>query len=183
METNKEVKIEEKKSNLVLESRKKLSESLKGNIPWMKGKKHTEETKQKLRDASLGKKVSDETRRKISEKAKGRVVSQETRDKISKAQLTDINSMRGKSGEKHPNYGKKWSEESRKKMSESQKKLLASGYIHTSSKLVLDLETGFFYDSAKDCYFANKDYIKCNQSGFRRKLSGERKNNTKFQYV
>lgn len=107
----------------------------------------------------------------------------ESREKLSKAQSGENNFMRGKSGEKHPNFGKKWSEESRKKMSEGQKKLLASGYIHTSSKLVLDLETGFFYDSATEAWQHNKDYIKCNIKGFSRKLSGGRLNNTKFIYA
>ena len=39
------------------ETNKKISESLKGNIPWNKGKKgqvHSEETKQKMSDAHKG---------------------------------------------------------------------------------------------------------------------------------
>ena len=55
---------------------KKISESMKGNIPWNKGKKystgykHTEEELQKMRVAlkgkNLGKKLSNETKQKIS---------------------------------------------------------------------------------------------------------------------
>ena len=61
------------------ESRKILSESHKGQIPWMKGKKHTEETRQKLSESLKGRKtwnkgipMSEEQKRKLSDAKKGR---------------------------------------------------------------------------------------------------------------
>lgn len=51
----------------------------------MKGRTQTEEAKQKLREANLGKKHSEETKRKISEKNKNKVYTQETRRKMSES--------------------------------------------------------------------------------------------------
>ena len=48
------------------ETRKKISETLKGHIPWNKGKTHSDETKEKIRQAHIGKTHSDETKEKIS---------------------------------------------------------------------------------------------------------------------
>ena len=45
-----------------------MSKSKLGHIPWNKGKTgfiHTEETKQKMRQANLGKKISEETKQKM----------------------------------------------------------------------------------------------------------------------
>ena len=50
-----------------------------------KGKHHTEETKQKLREISSGKHHTEETKQKIREKNKGRIFSKESREKISKS--------------------------------------------------------------------------------------------------
>ena len=50
----------------------------------MQGKKHTEETKQKMSLSALGKPKSQETKEKISQAKKGSKLSQEARDKISK---------------------------------------------------------------------------------------------------
>lgn len=55
-----------------------------------KGKPHTEETKQKLREINLGKHskpITEEHKRKISESNKGRIKSPEHRAKISKANV------------------------------------------------------------------------------------------------
>lgn len=105
------------------------------SIGWEKGRKHTEESRQKMSelaknrspehlkkiaDANRGRKhseearkkiaeaahnISEETRKKISESGKGRKVSEETRRKISAG-----------------NKKTKATEEMRKKMSESQKR-------------------------------------------------------------
>jgi len=82
------------------ESKQKMSNSMKGNQN-MKGKHHTEETKRKQSESNKGKHRSEETKRKISE---------------------------SKKGEKNPNYGKtSWmkgkhhSEETKIKQSESLK--------------------------------------------------------------
>lgn len=74
------------------ESKKKMSDSRKGSIPWNKGKtgvtpgnKHpcSSETKQRLKEANLGKKQSQETIDKRTAKLKGHTVTEETRLKIS----------------------------------------------------------------------------------------------------
>ena len=75
-----------------METRLKISNSLLGNIPWNKGKTGI---------------YSKETRKKISDSLKGQFISDETRQKLSLAL----------SGEKHPMYGKKHTEESKAKMS------------------------------------------------------------------
>ena len=48
------------------ETRRKLSNSLKGRNVWNKGKHHTEETKRKISESSKGKHHTEETRRKLS---------------------------------------------------------------------------------------------------------------------
>lgn len=75
------------------------------------GRKHSEETKKKLREINLGKKHLESTRRKMSKSQKGKVISAETRKKISEAHK----------GEKHWNYGKNTPECTKKKISESLK--------------------------------------------------------------
>jgi hypothetical protein len=47
------------------------------------GKKHTEETKEKISKKNKGRKLSNESKRKISEFNKGKILSQETRNKVS----------------------------------------------------------------------------------------------------
>jgi len=63
------------------ETRKKLIESHKGQVPWNKGvtsyitsrrgQKHTEETKQKMREKRKGQIFTEETRKKMSESSRG----------------------------------------------------------------------------------------------------------------
>lgn len=110
------------------ETRKKMSDSAKKRI-------HTpmsEETKQKIRMANTGKKLSEETIRKISNSKKSfyknmtpeeysewlknrKPMSEETKQKISK------NTVGKRSGENNPMFGKKQSELSKLKNSESNK--------------------------------------------------------------
>ena len=69
----------------------------KGNIPHnkgIKGFKHTEETKEKIRQAHIGFKFSDETKQRFSEIAKSRI------------------------GKKNPMFGKKHSEKTKKILSQ-----------------------------------------------------------------
>lgn len=63
----------------------KLSESHKGQIPWNKGKKMSEEAIKKNSDSHKGHKASEETRKKLSEALKGRKLSEEWKKKISEA--------------------------------------------------------------------------------------------------
>ena len=66
------------------EVKKKMSEAHKGQIPWMKGKHHTNEAKRKMGEAHKGKHHSEGTKWKISISNKRHLVSLETRQKISK---------------------------------------------------------------------------------------------------
>jgi hypothetical protein len=45
----------------------------KGSTPWMKGKHHTEKSKQLIGSKAKGRKVSEETRKKLSIAGKGRI--------------------------------------------------------------------------------------------------------------
>ena len=60
------------------DSRRRLSEALKG-------KTHTEETKDKIRQKALGRKLSAETRKKIGDAQRGKVIPPEVVEKIAKA--------------------------------------------------------------------------------------------------
>ena len=105
-----------------LETRQKLSEAHKGQIPWNKGKKASPEARRKMSKAQKGKKLSEETRRKLSEVKKGKIRSPEHCRKMS-----DINKGRKHSPESRQNMskahkGKTCSPETRRKMSEAQKR-------------------------------------------------------------
>jgi len=98
------------------ETKKKISESKKGEKHPMYGKKHAEETKQKMSEAlsgekcyMYGKKHAEETKQKMSEAKLGKEHAEDTKKKMSEA----------KSGEKNHFYGKKHTEETKQKMSES----------------------------------------------------------------
>ena len=120
------------------ESRKKLSEKLKGkNV----GKKRTEEWKQHLRELNTGRKHTEESRKKMSEAQSGekhhmfgKHHSEESRRKMSESRR----------GGKNHNFGKKISLESRKKMSESKKGMYALEK-HPKAKAVVCVETGQIY--------------------------------------
>lgn len=58
--------------------RRKISESQKGRISPMKGKKHSDETKKKISNAQKGIPLTDEHKRKISESHKGKIVNPDT---------------------------------------------------------------------------------------------------------
>lgn len=76
------------------ETRLKISESMKGRIPWnkgvhlespMKGKHHSEETKIKISNTRKGIQLSEETRLKMSDAHKGIPHSEETKHKMSES--------------------------------------------------------------------------------------------------
>lgn len=79
----------------------KISSSLKGNVPWSKGKKLSETTREKIRFALLGSHQSEETRKRRSAALLGHLVTKETRRKISQSKI----------GAKNPMFGKKQSAE------------------------------------------------------------------------
>ena len=140
------------------ETRKKMSEARKGQIPWIKGKHHSEETRRKISKATKGEKNpnfgkhpipwnrgiprTEEEKKKMSENRKGKGVgeknywygkhlSEETKRKLKESQ-------KGKyDGEKNPNFGKKASKETRKKISE---KLLEQVFPTKDSKFELAVQ-------------------------------------------
>lgn len=92
---------------------------------------HSSETIEKMRIAKLGKKASEDTKLKMSESHKGHIVSETTKEKISNAkkgkkhpshsqEWKEAMSIRF-SGESNPNYGKKMTEEQKRKISENTK--------------------------------------------------------------
>lgn len=107
------------------ESRKKVSETLKGRPAWNKGKHHSEETKKKIGLKSKGrpgpnrgKHMSEEQKKKISDANKGnknpfygKHHSDETKRKISEACKGEIGAWKGKC----------FSEEHKRNLSEAHK--------------------------------------------------------------
>jgi len=107
------------------EIKKKISEKLKGRIAWNKGIPHTEETKKKMSEKlkgntyMKGKHHTQETKNILAKKMmgntngfkKGQKLSIEARQKLSKMF----------SGSKNPMYGKHFSKEQKKRISESEK--------------------------------------------------------------
>lgn len=128
--------------------------------------------------------LSQETKDKISKNRKGKRVgaipwntgielSDEHKAKISKVTK----------GENNPMYGKNHSEETKAKISEANK-----GRKHTEeanakktglSKIVLDTQTGVFYNSATEAAF----YYDINESTLRGYLQGRRTNKTNLIWV
>ena len=122
------------------------------------GYKHTELTKQKMSKSRIGHTCDEETRNKISKKNsgssngmygvipwnKGATMPDDVRQKISAHR-------KGKtSGKSHPMYGKKHSDESRRKMSESQKGRAAwNKDIHTGIKPANAKAVGMYNDNGE----------------------------------
>lgn len=99
-------------------TRRKISEAMKGRIPWNKNKPLSDRHKRKISDGNKGKTVSEETRRKIGEAIKGeknhffgKHPSEEARQKMREAQKGNKNSL-----------GTHRSEETKRKMGEASKK-------------------------------------------------------------
>ena len=80
--------------HLSIETKRKISNSLKGRISWNKGKELSDEIKRKMSEARKGRApwnkgktgvYSDETRRKLSEAGNGKKHSEKTKKKMSEA--------------------------------------------------------------------------------------------------
>lgn len=89
----------------------------------MRGKKHTEEARQKISNAAKGKKkrlgavLSEETKRKIAESLKGKKVSEEAKLKMRESHIARGTKPPVLCGTKNPFYGRKHTEETKKKIS------------------------------------------------------------------
>lgn len=82
-------------------TKKKISKTLKGNTPWNKGKRMSDEHRTKLSEIKKGTRQTDETKKRRSIALKGHSVSIQTRKKIAASKI----------GSKNPMFGKKQSEE------------------------------------------------------------------------
>ena len=154
-------KIGDKNPMKKAEARLKASESQKnkydnGYVGHFKGKKHSSESIKKMRKSLKG------TRTKEKNSFFGKKHSDESILKMK---------------------NRMFSEETKKKMSASAKNKINKGFLNPSCKMVIDLENGIIYNSATETLEYNKNCLKTSLNSFTRKLSGARKNNTKFQYI
>jgi len=114
------------------EMKRKNSKLQQGEASAWYGKKHTIETKQKIRNINLGKKLSKKTKQKIGNSNRGKTHTDETKKKISLASSNITRNTREKmrksqKGRKHPietkqkignsNRGKTHTDETKKKIS------------------------------------------------------------------
>lgn len=112
-------------------------------------------------DGTLNRIHSENTRKKMSDSCIG---------KYSGAK----NPMYGKTGENSPHFGKKYSQDRKRKMGEARK--LGK---HPLAKIVLDTQTGIYYTCAKEV----SDIFKIKYTRLRDYLSGRSKNKTNFIYA
>ena len=105
--------------------------------------------------ARKGVTVSEETKKKMSDFAKERFKEEDgywkgktlSEDHVKKS----VESKKAKYvKEDNPNYGKKRSDETKKRISDTRKEKGYSRGNHPLAKLVLDTQTGIFYDCLKD---------------------------------
>ena len=165
------------------ETRKKISESNKGNKNHFFGKKFSKEHRRKLSEAHKGMTVAEEVKRKISESLKGensymygKHHSEETRKKLSESHKGKTLSEETKrkigeavKGEKHPLYGTHMSEEAKRKSSESHKGLLVGVKNPNARKVAqYDLDGNLIKiwdcisEAERECGLSNRSvYICC----------------------
>lgn len=130
------------------ETREKISKANKGRKRSEETKEKfkslvvSQETKDKIRIANLGKKLSEETREKISKANKGKIFSEETKKILSEIGKNKIFSEETKKkisealkGKNHPNFNKKISKETREKIKQKKnKKCIVNGIKYESKK-------------------------------------------------
>lgn len=141
-----------------------LRQKQSGKNNGMYGKKHSEETKEKMRQKALGRKASDQARLNMSKSHKNRIVSNETRIKLSIAN----------SGSNHHQYGRKVSEETKRKISQT---LIKNNL--SKQKKVIDLKTGIIYNSYKEL----AEEIGVKYSTLKTWLSGKVSKITNYKYI
>ncbi len=134
----------------------------KGQIPWIKGKKHSIETRKKISEAHKGKKLSEQTKRKISQVSKGKKPSEQTKKKMSEAKQnmsdqTKRKMSQVKKGKNNPFYGKKHTDQSKLKQSQAnlgqKHPLYNSKWMHDGqickrvkiNQILIYLQNGFIF--------------------------------------
>lgn len=117
---------------------------------------------------------SKESRKKVSEGRKGIIISKEHKDKLKIAFSGENNPMFGLKGNLHPAFGYKFSKEAAIKRAE---RLL--GQNNHNSKLILDTQTGIFYDTLTEASLA----YNINKNTLGSYLRGEIKNKTSLNYA
>ena len=153
------------------------------------GKPMSEEQKQKIRETMIGRKYSLERRRNMSKGRKGKCIGKNHPmygKPVSEARRKHQSKiMKGRyAGENNPFYGQKHSEETRNKISLANMGRVCNDFTkqrikESHSKIILDLQTGVFYNSANEL----ADLIKMKRTTLTSKLSGQNKNNTQYIYI
>ena len=100
----------------------------KKKIPWNKGKKQSEETKEKIKNSLTGRKLSEETKEKMKgripwNKGKTNVYSNETKEKLRQARLGSVMTFETKQKISSALTGKPKSEQHKQKLVEHLNKL------------------------------------------------------------
>ena len=93
--------------------------TVKEHNAFKKGRRHSDEAKNKMREAKKGKKLSEETKNKMREAKKGKHHSEEAKKRMREAKKDISEETRKKIAE--ANKGKPKSEETKKKMAEAHK--------------------------------------------------------------
>jgi hypothetical protein len=112
------------------ETRRKLSESHRGQSSHMKGKTHSTDTRRKLSDALKGRTRTPEAIAKGAASNRGKVFSEERRRNISEALMGKKLSEEHISKTRSANIGRKASGETRRKMSDAHRKLTDEQVSH-----------------------------------------------------
>lgn len=130
----------------------------------MWGKKHTEETKKKLRLARKDRVITDETKRKISESNKGKTISEEQKEKL-----------------RIINIGKKLSIETKKKISDSKKGKKSWNYGNIKDIILqLDMYNNIICEWISLIDIENAGYQKSNVINV---CSGKRKTHGGYKWI
>ena len=109
------------------------------------GKKLSEETKQKIREASTGRKASDEAKRKMSESRTGKNNGMHGKHHTEESKQKMREHAPDYSGEKNPFYGRKHSDETKQKISEKNKGRIISEEERKMRSVINSGENNPFY--------------------------------------
>lgn len=135
-----------------------------------------ESTKFKIGLSHKGKEITNEQKQSISIKLKKHFKE----NKHPRKGVTSWN--KGKDflkGENNPMYGIKRNDEWKRKQSVLMKNKSIKGKNHVASKIIIDINTGVFYESLREL----SDLIKIKYSTLKSKLNGTNKNNTQYRYT